>query len=195
MCELLVRRGVEVTGVDRSQAMIEAARAKALEGDFRIDYYEQDVAEMDIPKRFDTAFSFFDSLNYVTDPDQLRLAFGRVAAHLEPDGLFLFDLNTEYAFVNDMFTQENMRPASPVRYRWRSEYDTPSKVCTVKMEFWVSEPYESFIETHVQRAHSPEEVRAWLGEAGFIDVRAYDSYTLDRPNSRSDRVHYSAIRM
>jgi ubiquinone/menaquinone biosynthesis C-methylase UbiE len=195
MCELLTAKGLELTGVDLSHTMIEAARKKAAECDLGLDYYEQDVAEMDIPKRFDTAFSFFDSLNYITQPEQLRKAFQRVAAHLEPEGVFIFDLNTEFAFVNEMFTQENMRMGAPIRYRWRSTYDPGDRICSVKMEFWVSDPYECFIETHVQRAHSPEEIRAWLAEAGFTDVRAYDSYTLDRPTKRSDRVHYSAIRL
>ena len=84
---------------------------------------------------------------------------------------------------------------APIRYRWRSEYDRATKLCTVNMEFWVHAPYEFFTETHVQRAHSPEEIRTWLAEAGFTDIRAYDSYTLDRPTTRSDRVHYSAIRL
>ena len=59
------------------------------------------------------------------------------------------------------------------------------------MEFWLDE--EGFTEEHVQRAHSDEELRAYLDEAGFEVDRTFDSYTLDHPRKKSDRVHYVAI--
>ena len=56
---------------------------------------------------FDLCVSLFDSLNYITDPARLRRPW-RVAAHLTRNGLFIFDLNTEYALVNQFFDQDNL---------------------------------------------------------------------------------------
>lgn len=195
VCRLLAAKGLSVTGVDKSSAMILAAKEKAEMTGLDITFYAQDLAEMNLPETFDTALSFFDSLNYITEPERLRAALQRIAAHLEPDGLLVFDLNTEYAFVSKLFDQEVLTKGAPVRYKWRSSYDEATKLCTVRMEFWTEDPPESFTEVHVQRAHSSEEIRSWLKEAGFGDIRAYHSYSLERPRPTSDRVHYMARRM
>jgi len=190
VCELLHEHGYQMTGFDKSAPMIEAARQKAVLRDYDISYSAQDIADLTLDQWFDTAVSFFDSLNYVTDPNQLREGFHKVARCLEPGALFIFDLNTEFAFANEMFDQQCLRKGADVRYRWKSKYDKVSRICTVTMEFWVGD--EEFVETHIQRAHSNEEIRQWLSEAGFHRVRWLNSYTLDRPTSRSDRVHYLA---
>lgn len=196
MCEILARQGLALTGVDKSTGMIAAARGKAAQEGLAIGYFAQDIAQMELgDRRFDTAISFFDSLNYVTDPEQLRAGLGRVAHHLEPGALFVFDLNTEFAFTDGMFDQSCLRKNAEVRYRWKSVYDALHRICTVRMEFWVGNPPEAFVETHVQRAHSEDEMREWLAEAGFERIRVLNSYTLDRPTARSDRVHYLANRI
>ena len=195
VCRMLAAKGLAVTGVDKSAEMILAAKEKAETCGRDIAYFAQDIAEMNLSETFDTALSFFDSLNYITEPDRLRAALQRIACHLKPDGLLVFDLNTEYAFVNKLFDQELMNKGAPIRYKWRSSYDSDKKLCTVRMEFWTNDPPESFVEVHVQRAHSPEEIRSWLKAAGFGDIRAYHSYSLERPRPTSDRVHYLARRI
>jgi len=195
VCRMLAAKGLSVTGVDKSLQMIRTAKEKAETSGQDIAFFAQDLAEMDLPETFDTALSFFDSLNYITDPERLRAALHRIAAHLEPDGLLVFDLNTEYAFVSKLFDQEVMTKGAPVRYKWRSSYDEETKLCTVRMEFWTDDPPDSFVEVHVQRAHSTQEIRSWLKEAGFADIRAYHSYSLERPRPTSDRVHYIAKRI
>ena len=41
-----------------------------------------DAGSFDLGERFDAAYSFFDSLNYITDPGHLQRALHRVAAQL-----------------------------------------------------------------------------------------------------------------
>lgn len=190
VAELLADRGYTVAGVDLSPAMIEAARRKATELDYDIRYEAADAAEFDLGETFDGAYSFFDSLNYITDLGQLHRALTRVAAHLEPGGTFVFDLNTAYAFEQRMFNQQDTRKKARVQYNWVGDYDPASRIIRVAMEFWVDG--ERVVEEHVQRAHRPEEMTEMLAKAGFSDVRIYDSYTLDPPRRRSDRNHYTA---
>lgn len=183
MCRLLEKEGYSATGVDISEQMI----AKARELSPTIEYYAQNAAEMNLGKRFDAAFSFFDSFNYIADPDACREAIHRAAKHLVPGGLFAMDLNTAYAFEEKMFDQQNLKPAAKVRYKWRSSWLPETRICTVDMEFWAGNNH--FKEVHVQRAHSQEEIGRWMAEAGFESVKFYDAYTLDPPRGRSDRIH------
>jgi len=196
LTELFYINGYQVVGVDLSAPMIEQARRKAQEQGYDIPYYVQDAAELELPHTFDLVVSVFDSLNNITDPARFAQCLQRVYRHLNTPGAFIFDLNTEYAFVHRMFDQSERRRSAPVRYRWRSEYDPTTRLCTVRMEFWVNEGGEEryFVEVHRQRAYSDAEVRTMLQEAGFRKVHAFDAYTLNPPTRRSDRVFYVALR-
>ncbi len=196
LTELFHLNGYEVVGVDISAPMIEQARHKAELKGYPIVYYVQDAAELELPRIFDLVVSVFDSLNNILEPTRLAQCFQRVYRHLNTPGAFVFDLNTEYAFVHRMFDQSELRRTAPVRYRWRSHYDPSTRLCTVRMEFWVREGEQEryFVEMHQQRAYAEKEIRAMLQEAGFRKVHAFDAYTLDPPTRRSDRVFYVAVR-
>ena len=192
MCELLVAEGLELSGFDLSSAMIDQARIKAKKAGLDIRYECMDAADFEMGETYDAAFSFFDSLNYITELDRLEMAIKQVAKHLKPGGSFIFDLNTAYAFEAELFDQENLKPRAKVRYKWTSDWNPETRIIQVRMKFWVGG--DEVNEVHVQRAHSDEEVRDILERAGFQEIRTFHSYTLNPPRYRSDRVHYAAIK-
>ncbi len=191
VAELMADAGYEVWGVDLAEPMVAEARRKELEFRRGVHYVVADATQMDLGRTFQAAYSFFDSLNYIATLEGMEAAVQRVAAHLEPGGSFVFDVNTEYAFLQKMFDQHDMRKRAPIQYQWQGDYDQASKIIRVSMDF--NRDGTSFHETHVQRAHSDQEIRQALAKAGFQSVTAYDSYTLDRPKKDSDRVHYVAL--
>jgi len=192
MCELLTHEGFSLSGFDISPAMIEVAREKAYAKKLKIRYEVFDAAEADMGETYDAAFSFFDSLNNILEPDRLQIAFSRIYEHLNPGGSFIFDLNTAYAFQQRMFDQTNMRANAKLRYKWVGDYDPKTKIITVDMRFWRDD--REFQEVHTQRAYSEEEIRAMLAQAGFEEVRVFNSYTLNPPRYTSDRIHFTALR-
>ena len=185
--ELLAEEGFQVTGFDISGPMVAEARRKSKRAEFVV----ADAAELDLGKKFDAAYSFFDSLNYITDPERLGAAIKRVAEHLRPGGSFIFDVNTAYAFEQKMFDQEDVAKGTQLKYSWRGAYDSKTRLITIDMQFWAGD--QQFSEQHLQRAYSDEELRDYLSDAGMDVARVYDSYTLDPPRERSDRLHYLAV--
>jgi len=196
VAEHLHAMGMEVVGVDVSPAMIEEARRKAAERQLPIRYYVQDAAALELPEApFDLCVSLFDSLNYITEPERLAKAFQRVAAHLVGGGLFIFDLNTEYALANRFFDQNNLGSDEPLLYDWRSTYFPEKRLCRVDMHFTWRAPDGSqrvFDEVHWQYAYREQEVRAFLTQAGFDQIAVYHAYTLRPPAPYSDRLFYVA---
>jgi SAM-dependent methyltransferase len=86
-----LRPEYEVTGLDRSRAMLEIATAK-LPG---IRLIEGDMTSFDLEERFDVVLCVFDSINHLPDFEDWRAVFARAHEHLEEDGVFVFDVNTE----------------------------------------------------------------------------------------------------
>jgi len=191
---LLAQRGYQVTGVDLSEAMLQQARRKAESLGLNPDFFRRDAAELNLPARsFDAAISLYDSLNYILEPERLQQALAGVAATLTAGGPFIFDLNTIYSFEQELFTQEKLAPALPVRYRWRSRYDRETRIARVDMEFWTDDG-NHFQETHYQRGHSVEEVTGMLERAGFAVEALNEAYTFLPPGPKSERIFYVARR-
>jgi SAM-dependent methyltransferase len=190
---ILAERRYQVTGVDLSAGMLaEAARKAALLG-LQIELIEQDLAHLDIKQSFDLAVCLYDSLNYLTGTGDLQSCFRGVFNCLVPDGLFIFDMNTERALREELFTQNNLTRKQPFKYDWKSHYDPEAKVSRVEMRFWTPEGDE-FSEVHYQRAHPIEDVSAMLVDAGFQIGGVFDAFTTSPPDETSERVHFVAIR-
>lgn len=188
LAEMLCHVGFDVTGFDLSEPMIEVANARA--PSLKMGFHVADARIFDLGRSFEGAYSFFDSLNYLTTTEALNDALRRVAGHLDPGAYFIFDLNTEYAFVHRMFDQKDLRGAHGLKYDWKGDYDRESRLIDVRMDFeWQGEK----VTVHqMQRAHPLDEVRELLADAGFKAVRAYHSYSLDPVRKSSDRVHFVA---
>jgi len=184
---MLASEGYIVFGVDKSSEMIAQAKEIAKREGLDIRYEVQDVTEMNLHRRFDAAFAFFDSLNNILDYQQFMRALARVRVHLKSEKPFLFDLNTAYAFEKKMFDQQHLSQSAKVRYKWKSRWDPNTRLCEISMRFWVEG--EHFEETHVQRAYSIEEIYDAMDAAGFHSISIFDAYTLSPPKKTSDRIH------
>lgn len=198
VAEILAASGYDVVGVDLSAPMIESARQKAEKKRLRIDYFVQNAAEMDLQAApFDLCVSLFDSLNYILDPGDLARAIERVYAHLVSGGLFVFDINSEFALVNSFFDQDNLYTNERLRYVWRSSYDAGSRLCTIRMRFFLRHRDgvdREFRENHLQFAYREDELRVMLEEAGFADTETYHAYTLRPVGPTTDRIFFIARR-
>ena len=192
MCQMLNREGFKTSGFDLSPGMIDEARRKATAKNLGIRYEVMDAAEADMGETYDAAYSFFDSLNNILEPERLQLAFHRAAAHLRTGGSLIFDMNTAVAFEEQMFDQQNLRANAKLRYKWVGDWNDKTRIITVNMRFWRGD--EEFRETHTQRAYEMDEVFDMLESAGFEQIRAYHSYGLNPPRASSDRLHYTAIK-
>jgi SAM-dependent methyltransferase len=81
---------VELTGLDRSPSML-AVAARKVPGARLV---EGDMAGFDLGRRFDVVACVFDSVNHLTSVTSWESLLAGVHLHLEPDGLFVFDVNT-----------------------------------------------------------------------------------------------------
>jgi SAM-dependent methyltransferase len=81
----------DVVGVDVSQEMLAVARRK-LQG---VELVCADMTRLRLGRRFDAVLCLYDSIDHLLRWRQWEAVFDRAREHLEPDGVFVFDLNTE----------------------------------------------------------------------------------------------------
>lgn len=78
-------------GIDLSSVMVQRARLKGV--------LAETIDLCDLDGRFDILTAVFDMLNYLP-PSALKEFFECVEAHLNDDGYFIFDINTDFGFAN-----------------------------------------------------------------------------------------------
>jgi SAM-dependent methyltransferase len=82
--------GFSLTGIDLSPEMLEYARRRCPTARLVRD----DITTFSLDGTYDAVICVYDTLNHVTTFEGWKAVFARVAAHLAPGGLFIFDLNT-----------------------------------------------------------------------------------------------------
>lgn len=80
------------TGIDNSQAMLRLARKKAP----RARTFLGDITTFDLTSSFDAIICPFDTINHVTEFAGWKGLFEQAHDHLNPGGVFIFDVNTEH---------------------------------------------------------------------------------------------------
>ena len=80
----------EVVGLDLSEGMLEVARRSVPAAPF----YQGDMSAFNLPMSFDLILCLFDSINHLTTFARWQSLFQHVDQHLNPQGLFIFDVNT-----------------------------------------------------------------------------------------------------
>jgi len=86
----LAARGVPVSGIDLSTAMVERLRAK--DGAHRIEVTVGDMATTRVAGRFRLVYLVFNAIGCLTTQDQQVACFANAAAHLEPGGCFVIEM-------------------------------------------------------------------------------------------------------
>ena len=89
--------GTEVIGIDLSEAMLHRARLSA-PPDAPLPLSKPTCATFDTVRPVDAVTCLYASLNHLPEQTDLTRTFARVAAHLRPGGVFVFDLNSQHAF-------------------------------------------------------------------------------------------------
>lgn len=89
----LMRHGYQVTGIDRSAAMVCRAEERAgLQSAEQVpEFIQGDLREYRAGRPFDAVLALFHVMSYQTENADLLAAMQTAATHLEPGGLFIFD--------------------------------------------------------------------------------------------------------
>lgn len=192
---MLAERGYDMTGVDLSEEMLAVAaeKGRALAGESPL-FLHQSMDKLDLYDTVDACVCCLDSVNYVTSPAVLRRAFQRVRLFLTPGGMFLFDINTPSKLMG-LDGQLFMDESEDAACIWRADYSRRRRICTYGMDIFTrteGDLWQRREEVHEEYAYTPEELTAYLKEAGFTDIRQFGNLKMRSPRPGEERVFFRA---
>lgn len=208
MTEILAGYGYDMIGVDNSEDMLELAMEKRMASGYDILYLLQDMREFELYGTVRAVVSVCDSVNYITEPEELAGVFRLVNNYLDPGGIFLFDFNTEYKYREVMGDCTIAEDRGPCSFIWDNCYYEEERINEYDLTLFIREGtapgqnegaeeddteengalYRKYTETHFQRGYTLEEIRELLSSAGLIFQAAYDMDTREAAGETSERI-------
>lgn len=191
MTELLAEKGYDMIGVDNSEDMLEIAMEKRIESGHDILYLLQNMQEFELYGTVKAVVSVCDSVNYITEKAELEEVFRLVNNYLDPQGIFIFDFNTEYKYREILGNQVIAEDREECSFIWENYYDHTSMINEYELTLFVQEEddlYRKYQESHFQKAYTLRDIRSMIEASGLKFVTAYDAYTQMAPMHNSERI-------
>ncbi len=195
---VLLDRGCRVVGVDASTEMLALAAARLAER--RPLLISQDVRQLDLgQQRFDLVMSLCDSLNYLLSLPDLTTAIRRMASHLLPGGVLVFDMNTAHKLATVYGDHSYIEEGPGFFLAWENTWQPSVKMVEMRLSLFTCVEHakrclwERTDETHRERAYNPCEVVEALRNVGFGKIIGpLAAFTLEDARDDSERVFYAA---
>lgn len=200
MTEALKRRGYDMIGIDNSEEMLAEAIEKSMEsdsdtGEKPVLYLCQDMREFELYGTVRAVVSVCDSMNYILEPEELLQVFQLVNNYLDPEGVFIFDLNTRYKYEKILGEQTIGETREDHCFIWDNYYDEASRVNEYILNLFIrgnDGRYDRYEEVHYQRAYDLDEIRRLIEASGLRWKGAYDAFTMEPVREDSERIYIIA---
>lgn len=187
------KRGVEVIGVDISPEMLDVARNNSENLGLDVLYLCQDATTLDLFGTVDGAICCQDSLNHITDYEDLCEVFKKVSLFMEKDGLFIFDLNTLYKHKEVLGNNTFVIEEENLYCVWQNEFDEDSGIVDIALDFFKETEnglFERSSEYITERYYSEKEIKSALHKANMEVVGIFEEMTEKTPKDNTQRIFY-----
>ncbi|WP_312495592.1 class I SAM-dependent methyltransferase, partial [Anaerosporobacter sp.] len=214
----LSKSGYDMIGIDNAEDMLSIAMEKAMDEEDSILYLLQDMREFELYGTVSAVVSICDSMNYIMEEEDLLKVFQLVNNYLDSNGVFIFDMNTEYKYKTILANNTIAENRPNGSFIWDNYYYPEERINEYDLTIYVKEDFgeeedfdlseedsdydESceeegqvfyrFDEKHYQKAYSLETVKALLEKAGLEFVCAYDAFTHNPVTETSERIYIVA---
>lgn len=193
----LAKRGYDMTGVDSSPEMLDAAREAAENAGLsdRMLWLCQDMREFELYGTVDVTVSCLDCINHLTKTADLKRCFSLVHNYLSPDGLFIFDVNGKYKFENIYADRSYVMEEKGALCIWQNDYNERTKICVFYITLMTEcddGRYERFDDVGRERMYTLTSLKKALRECGFEFIGAYSNFEFNVADDLSERIYVVA---
>ena len=189
-------KGYDMIGADASEEMLAIAYEKAYDNSIQnILFLKQDMRSFELYGTVGAICCCLDSINYLVDDGDLSKCFANVHNYLDPDGLFIFDVNTPYKFKNiygdNHYIFDCIDADGNESYcGWQNFYDEDTRLCTFDLSVFSECEDGRFTrvdEQQVERCYTKEELFDALLSNGLEPIGCFEDFNFNSPKDRCER--------
>ena len=194
LSEEMAKLGYDVIGVDSSNEMLSMALDKKYDSGLPIQYLCQDMCKLDMYGTIDVTICALDSLNHLSDIDSLKRAVERVSLFCEPNGLFIFDVNTPFKHEKILGDNTFVYDTESVFCVWENSYIKEECAVEISLTFFEKdgEIYRRYEESFSEKAYPTEVLDKIIENAGFEILAHFDYLTKNPPKEESEKITFVA---
>ncbi len=196
LSEQFLIKGFEVVANDISVNMLGIAREKLAPFGNKALLLCQDMCELDLFGTVDAAVCSLDSINHLTEEDDIKAAFRSIGLFIRPKGIFIFDVNTVYKHKNILsdktFVYEDDDETFLV---WQNSECDDSHTVEMYIDIFTKESdgrYSRQTDYIVERAYSEDFLKKTLEECGFEMLGVYGDMKNTPPEKNEERIYFFA---
>lgn len=192
----LAKRGYDMIGVDASGDMLCRAQNKAFESGVSPMFLCQRMQELDLYGTVDAAVCSLDSINHLTDEEDVRRTFERLRLFVAPGGVFIFDVNTVYKHKNVLGDNAFVYEYPDVFCVWQNSFNGQDNTVDIELDFFEKsgETYKRRSENFSERAYEIDFLKSLLDKTGFDTEFVFDDMSREPLKEDSQRAVIAARR-
>ncbi len=179
----LAGEGIDVTGLDISEEMLQRARNKAEEKDVDLDLVKADMTDFSFDRTLNTILLPVNTMQVLLDIEEYEALFSNVHDHLSGDGRFIFqifnpDLNVMTRDPDEMFEvteYDDPYGRGKVELKEKTRYDSSTQILHLTWYYYLEEELQKEIYWKL-RILFPKEIDALLKYNGFEVENKYGDH-------------------
>lgn len=189
----LLSRGIDAFGIDSSIEMLNIAKDKSYELNTDVLFLCQKMQNLDLYGTVDTVFCMLDSINHLKNKNEVQRTFDRISLFLNPNGYFLFDVNTIYKHKNILANNTFIYESESVFCSWQNYFNPDSNSVRIDLDFFENNggSYTRYSESFSEQAYTIQEIKSMLKKSGLTFISAIDAKTSGEIKRNTERVLFT----
>ena len=186
-------RGYDMIGIDLSCEMLNFARMKAQDKKQNILFLNQDMTDFELYGTVDAIVCALDGVNYLTGKKDLDKLFSLAENYLNPGGIMIFDINSEYKLSTILGDNTFVYEEDDIYYIWKNKYSKRTRICSFELNFFRRQDngsYQRFDEFQQEKAYSISEISKAVEKAKLSLEGFYKPFGFTTASDTDERIFF-----
>ncbi len=191
----LAELGYDMIGADISPEMLTVALDRAYDSGKSILYLNQDMRSFELYGTVDGIVCALDGINYLTKREDVLKTLRLVRNYLNPEALFIFDVNSEYRFKEIFAKRDFFLEDDGVYMGWHSDFDEKSGICTFDLTLFAENEdgtYTRHEEEQSEKLWTDGELKQLIDEAELELVDIFADFDMKKAHKTDEKRFYVA---
>ncbi len=183
-----VDKGFDVIAIDNSEDMLNVIYDKKYEKGYdSLLILNQDITKLDLYGTVDVFTCTFDTVNHLHSKKDVQTLFDKVSLFMHPEGIFFFDMNTEYKHENILKNEEFIFDEEQAKCIWKNSLDKINKNTKISISIFDKENNVEFNEEFFENYYSFKEIEELLKNSKLKIIKTIDGEVFEGISPTSQR--------